>query len=132
MRALYSLHILAGSVALLSGYVALYAVKGATLHRRSGMWFVCAMLTMCAGGLLLANLRGGPWRIVNSSAALMSSYLVITSLTTVRPLAIGSWESRWTHIGAMLLALAVSLTTLSFGFQAVANGGSRNGVPAFP
>ncbi len=40
-------HILAGALGLVSGYVALYAVKGATLHRKSGMLFVYAMSTMC-------------------------------------------------------------------------------------
>ena len=33
-------HILAGGLALVVGYVALYATKGATLHRKSGMVFV--------------------------------------------------------------------------------------------
>jgi peptidoglycan/LPS O-acetylase OafA/YrhL len=32
----------------------------------------------------------------------------------------------------MLVAMGVSLTSLTFGFQAVANGGMRNGMPAFP
>ena len=35
-------HILAGISALVFGYVALYATKGATLHRRSGIFFVYA------------------------------------------------------------------------------------------
>ena len=41
-------HILAGGLALVFGYVALYAAKGATLHRKSGMLSVYAMLTMCS------------------------------------------------------------------------------------
>jgi ATP adenylyltransferase/5',5'''-P-1,P-4-tetraphosphate phosphorylase II len=32
----------------------------------------------------------------------------------------------------MLVALAVALTDLTFAFQALANGGKRNGMPAFP
>ena len=32
----------------------------------------------------------------------------------------------------MLMALALGLTTLTFGFQALAAGGNRNGIPAFP
>ncbi len=35
-------HILAGALALLFGYTALSAKKGATLHRKSGMLFVFA------------------------------------------------------------------------------------------
>jgi hypothetical protein len=123
------IHIIAGGLGLVSGFVALYAAKGATLHRKSGMLFVYAILTMCAGGLVLAVARNSAWTIVNSSAALMTSYLVITSLTTVKPPAVAS---RWLHLGAMLVAFAVGVIDLSFGFGALANGGSRNGVPAFP
>jgi len=40
------LHIVAGLLGLVSGAVALYALKGARLHRQSGMLFVYAMVTM--------------------------------------------------------------------------------------
>jgi len=123
-----ALHILAGGLALTFGYVALYAAKGGTLHRKSGMLFVYAILTMCVLGLVMAVGRNvAP--AVNVPAALLTSYLVITALTTVRPPAAGS---RWLHPGAMLVAFAVGLTDLAFGFQAVANGGRRNGIPAYP
>jgi uncharacterized membrane protein len=46
MRTILFVHILAGGLGLVSGYVALYATKGATLHRKSGMLFVCVMTTM--------------------------------------------------------------------------------------
>jgi uncharacterized membrane protein len=49
------IHILAGALGLAFGYVALYSTKGATLHRRSGMLFVYAMVTMCLGGFALAG-----------------------------------------------------------------------------
>jgi len=84
MRATLFVHILAGSVGLVSGFVALYAVKGARLHRKAGMVFVCAMLTMCTVGLLIAVVRNRA-PAVNVPAALLTSYLVITALTTVRP-----------------------------------------------
>ena len=58
MRATYVVHIVAGTIALLSGYVALFAAKGATVHRRSGLAFVYAMLTMSVGGMLLASMHG--------------------------------------------------------------------------
>jgi hypothetical protein len=66
---------------------------------------------------------------VNIPAGLLTSYLVITSLTTVRPPIAGA---RWLHVGGMLLASAVGLTMLTFGLEAIANGGRRNGMPAFP
>lgn len=58
MRMIYVVHIAAASLGLLSGYVALYAAKGAALHRRSGMVFVYTMLTMCVAGATLAIVRG--------------------------------------------------------------------------
>lgn len=84
MRMTYVVHILAGSLGLISGYVALSAAKGATLHRKSGTVFVYAMLTMCFFGTLIAAVRG-VWVAVNIPAALLTAYLVITALTTVRP-----------------------------------------------
>jgi hypothetical protein len=121
-------HILAGSLSLVSGFVALYAAKGAGLHRKSGMLFVYAMLTMCVAGVPLAVVQG-KWAVVNIPAALLTAYLVTTALTTVRPPFAGS---RWLHLGGLLVALAVGLTMLTFGIEAVANGGNRNGIPAFP
>jgi hypothetical protein len=121
-------HILAGSLSLVCGYVALYSAKGATIHRKSGMLFAYAMLTMASFGMTMAAVRNvAP--ALNVPVALLTSYLVITSLTTVRPPAIGS---RWLGLGGMLVSLGIALTFLTFGFQALANGGMRKGMPAAP
>lgn len=128
MKWIYVVHIMAGSLGLLAGYVALYAAKGATLHRKSGTLFVYAMLTMSLGGLTIATVRGvAP--AINVPVGLLTAYLVITSLTTIRPLPAGS---RWLAIGGMLVAFGVFLTDLTFGIQGLANGGKRNGIPTFP
>jgi uncharacterized membrane protein len=128
MKLVYAVHIVAGSLGLLTGYVALYATKGATVHRTSGRLFVYAMLTMAVFGFTIAAVRDvAP--AINIPAALMTSYLVITSLVTVRPPA--RW-SRRADVVLLVLALAVGLTDLSFAFEAFANGGKRNGMPAFP
>ena len=128
MRLLYLVHIIGGTLGLLAGYTALFSVKGAVTHRRSGMVFVYAMLAMCAAGAFMA-IRHGVWMEVNVPAALLTAYLVITSLTTVRPLASGG---RQLTIGLMLVGLTIGLMCLAFGAQAIANGGRRNGIPAFP
>ena len=123
----YAAHILAGSLSLIVGFIALYSAKGARLHRRSGMVFVCTMLAMCLAGFSLAV--GNPWQEVNMSAALITAYLVVTSLVTVRPAA----KSPWLTIGAMVVAITVAVVDLRFGVQAVANGGkTAGGIPAFP
>ncbi|MGH7468864.1 MAG: hypothetical protein ACRENP_12980 [Longimicrobiales bacterium] len=65
---------------------------------------------------------------MNIPAALLTANLVITSLATIRSSAAGS---RWLQIGTLLVALAVGLTSLTFALEAVAQGGHRNGMPAF-
>jgi hypothetical protein len=128
MDPMLAVHVAAGGTGLLSGYVALSVTKGARLHRRAGMVFVAAMLTMCAFGGIIAA-RTGPWVVVNTTAALLTGYLVITGLLTVRPL---ETRAPRVQVAGMLLALGLGAMAISFGIQAVANGGSRNGVPAFP
>jgi uncharacterized membrane protein len=121
-------HIIAGSLSLLAGYVALYATKGAPVHRRAGSVFVHVILAMTGSGLLISAVRGvAP--AVNIPAALITAYLVITGLTTLRPPATGS---RRLQLVAMLVAFTVGLFSLSFGLEAISNGGTRHGIPAFP
>jgi uncharacterized membrane protein len=128
MNPILLVHIVAGSLGLVTGFVTLYAAKGAPIHRKVGMAFVAAMLTMTPTGLVVA-ITSGVWAEVNIPAAIVTGYLVVTGLTTVRPPARGA---RALSVGAMLVALAVGLTTLTFGVQAIAQGGNRNGIPAFP
>jgi hypothetical protein len=121
-------HIVAGSLGLISGFIALYSAKGAALHKRAGIVFVCTMLTMSTAGLSIALVRGvAP--MINVPAALVTASLVITALTTMRP---PSPTARWLNLAAMTTLLAVGLTNLAFALQAFANGGQRNGIPAFP
>lgn len=128
MRFTYFVHILAGSLGIISGFIALYATKGLRLHRRVGMVFVCAMLTTSVFGVTIAAVRGvAP--AVNIPAALLTAYLVVTALTTVRP---ALPAARWLNPALMLVALGVTLASLTFAVEAFANGGKRNGMPAFP
>jgi hypothetical protein len=50
MSPLLALHLTGGSLAMASGLVALYAAKGAALHRKSGTIFAYAMLSMSLTG----------------------------------------------------------------------------------
>lgn len=133
MRMTYLVHIAAGTLGLLSGYLALYASKGAPLHRRAGMVFVYTMLTMCAFGMLISIVKGVAPEI-NIPAAMLTAYLVITALTTVQTP--GTWLSalgaRPVALGLLLTAVSLALIDLTFAAQAIANGGTRNGMPAFP
>ncbi len=121
------LHIVAGLLALVSGAVALAAVKGGRLHRKSGIVFVCSMLFMAGSGALLAIVKTQP---INIMAGVLTFYLVLTAMLTVRRPA---WASRAVDIGAALVALAGGLGAVALGF-AVANSptGKMDGMNAGP
>src|SRR5512132_1171627 len=91
---LLPIHIAAGGLAIVLGAVALLVKKGGTVHRRSGLLFVCAMLVLGTSAAILGNVLGG----------LMTVYFVGTALTTVRP------ASPWTRrLNVAALAVAVGL-----------------------
>lgn len=123
------LHIVAGGLGLVSGYVALYAAKGAPLHRRSGLVFAAVMIAMTLTGLFVAVVESAA-PAINVPAALITFYLVVTGLTTVRPAAAAVTPGL--DRGAMLLALVVGLVALGFGVEALVVGRGRDGMPAFP
>lgn len=80
-------HVVAGALALVSGFVALSAAKGLKLHRKSGLLFVGAMVLMGLSGAVIATMTGEPGSV---TGGLLATYLVVTALTTVRPPAAGS------------------------------------------
>lgn len=113
------IHIIAGGLAIILGAVALIVKKGGTIHRRSGMLFVYAMLVMAGTAAILGNALGG----------LMTAYFVGTTLTTVRPM---SASMRMIDIGGLGVALGLALVDIVGGFAAFnTRSGFLNGVP-FP
>jgi len=124
---LLPIHIAAGGLAIVLGAVALSVKKGGTIHRRSGLLFVCAMLVMGTTASVLA-FRKSPTD-PNVRAGLMTAYFVVTALTTVRPV------SRWTR-GINVAALTVALVLALFGIVGGVKifslpGRSYNGIPFF-
>ncbi|HUE76512.1 MAG TPA: hypothetical protein VMM83_01095, partial [Longimicrobiales bacterium] len=117
-------HIAAGGLALVSGFVALSAAKGAGLHRKSGVVFVCAMIVMGLSAAMIAAVAGVPGSV---TGGLLAAYLVVTALTTVRPPAAGA---RRLGLGAMLVAFGVGLANVAMGLETLAGGAIvRDGVP---
>ena len=102
MRMTYVVHIVAGSLGLVSGYLGLFAAKGGALHRRAGIVFVYAMFVMCLGGLTIAIVRDVA-QAINVPAALLTAYLVGTALATVRPALAGD---RRLTVAGLVVALA--------------------------
>ena len=129
MRTTLVIHIIAGSLGLLFGYIALYASKGGRLHRKTGLWFVCVMVVLSITGLTIAVVRDVAPKI-NVPIALLTAYLVVTSLTTVRPPFSGS---RAVAVTGILIALGVAIANLKFGIDAITLTGKNKGmaVPFF-
>lgn len=119
---LLAIHIIAGGLAVILGFTALFVKKGGTIHRRSGMLFVYAMLVMGATASILEFLKHAA--ATNVVAALMSVYFVGTALTAVRP------PSKWTRaINIAALAVAIGLAVLSIvgGIKAINTPGLSSG-----
>jgi uncharacterized membrane protein len=74
-------HILGGILALLFGYIALGAAKGANVHRKSGLGFVIAMIVMSLTGALIATIDLDRGSIV---AGMLTFYFVLTGFLTVK------------------------------------------------
>lgn len=125
MSIMLLVHVAAGGLAIVSGFVALYAAKGARLHRRSGMLFVRAMLLMSTTAVVMAALKD---QKLNLMMGALTLYLVTTALLTVRPRV---REVRRIEVGAMLVALTVGVYEVRLGVLAVSSpGGAIDGVPA--
>ncbi len=119
-------HILAGVLALAFGYVALYATKGATLHRKSGMLFVAAMVVMSLSGALMEALNAFK-NAINVVAGLLTFYFVTTALLTVRR---RHQSTHWMDRAAVLFVLIVSIFAFGTGFE-LSSRGRPEAVPAF-
>jgi uncharacterized membrane protein len=117
-------HVVAAVFGLLSGFTALSAAKGSRLHRRSGMVFVYAMLTMALSGAGIAAFRGQDGNLV---AGLLTAYLVTTGFVTVRP---PTPRTRRITAAAFVVALVVGAGSVTLGALALASPrGTRGGIP---
>jgi uncharacterized membrane protein len=124
---LLPLHVLGAVVGLASGIVALAVAKGGSTHRKSGLLFVAAMLAMSISAIVIAVSKG---QTLNVIAGLLTAYLVMTALSTVRPVLAAS---RPFNVGLMVMALGLGVTTMTFGVQAVASAeATKYGYPPFP
>jgi len=122
-----SLHITAAGVGILSGATALLARKGSRLHRRAGNWFLISMLTMSGIGASVAPFLPQRGSVLGG---VFTFYLVATSWVTVRRKegSVGHFE-----IGALLVALGVAVTGVTFGVQAANSPtGLLDGIPPPP
>lgn len=99
------LHVIGGTIGLVTGYTALLTRKGETVHRSAGVIFLVAMVTMgvFAGVLGVAK---GQWG--NAVGGLFTAYLVTTAwLAVKRPEGvIGRFEVWACVIAAVIAAIS--------------------------
>lgn len=107
MPAPYIVHMMAGAIAIVLGFIALFARKGAPLHRRGGIMFVVAMLVLAITGVAIAAWKGDIGSVIGGSLA---TYLVSTGLITMRPPSI-AWKRAL--IGASSIAVGVAALSIT-------------------
>src|SRR5947199_218645 len=73
MQLLLPIHIAAGGLAIVFGAAALAVKKGGTLHRRSGLLFVCAMLVMGFSASILGFRTVGVMSFVIATVMLLAA-----------------------------------------------------------
>src|SRR5688572_26001952 len=125
MHMLLPIHVMAGALAIVLGFTALFVKKGGTVHRRSGLLFVYAMLVMGMSGSVVAFLESPA--DPNVIAGIGPLYFVVTALMTVRP---ESASTRRVNVAALGVAVSLTLFFIVLGVIAL-NSPDRgaNGVP---
>ena len=127
MKLLLAIHIIGGSLAIISGFISIFAVKGLELHRRSGALFLYSMLALGLSGTVIATIRSQPGNIVGGMLAV---YMVGTGVLTLRPL---DRSFFWMYAAATAFGLGISYFSVTRGLQAVHSPTGRlHGVPPQP
>ena len=66
---LLPIHIIAGLIAIVAGFVSVFALKGMKLHRKSGMIFVYSMVILSLTGAVMAAFKHQTSNVVGGSLA---------------------------------------------------------------
>jgi len=113
------LHILVGAFALISGVIAFSAQKGASLHKKSGLFFVITMLIISSTGAFLAALNGETLNVV---AGCLTFYLVATAYLVVHPF---KKRDRLYNTLLMFFGLIVGVSGMIVAVSTLNDGGTK-------
>ena len=117
-------HILGGTLGLLSGTAAMSFRKGSPRHALAGKVFVASMLTMGAVAVYLAIVRHQP---NNIGGGILTVYLIGTAWLTARR---RDGETRRFDWLVLLIPLALGILTWMNGLKVLRSGASsQDGVP---
>jgi hypothetical protein len=121
------LHFIAGTLGMLSGFVAVFLRKGSRQHSIAGNVFVIAMLSLSSTGVILAIMKSQPGNILGGA---FTFYLVATAWVTARRSEGDAGIFDW---GALLVVLAVAACQLTFGLEAALSPtGLKYDYPSWP
>jgi uncharacterized membrane protein len=107
------LHILGGTIGLLSGTLAIAVRKGGSLHRASGNVFTVSMLMLASSGLYLAILKSQRGNIIGS---IITFYLIATAWLAGRGGGTGRLD--W---AALVVGTGGAAAVITLGVQSLHN-----------
>ena len=121
------LHIIAGTLGVLSGFVAVFLLKGSRRHGRAGKVFVISILCLSASGVYLAVMKSQPGNILGGT---LTFYLVATAWLAAKRRDVGPGIFDW---GALLVVLTVGALQVTYGLEAAfSSTGLKYGYPPWP
>jgi len=124
---LLPLHIIAGTLGMLSGFVAVFLRKGSRQHALAGKIFVIAMMALSVSGVYLALMKSQPGNVLGGT---LTFYLVATAWLTARGSEQKTGIFDWS---AFLVILAVGVIEVTCGLEAAASQtGLKYGYPPGP
>lgn len=110
--AILDLHIVSGTLGMLSGFVAVFLRKGSRRHGIAGNVFVISMMSLSLTGVYLALMKSQPGNVIGGT---LTFYLVTTAWLTARRKTPVTGLLDW---GALVIIMSVTATELTWGTQA--------------
>ena len=112
---LMPIHIVTGSLSLLSGFTSIFSKKGSKIHRKSGNIFFVSMVIMCLSGTSFALMKPDMATTISGMVVL---YMLITSQITIRE---KPGETGWYDRAAFALGIIIVTVGIFSAFRANQN-----------